>query len=118
MSEKSRRKEIFKKLAHLIGGFVIFVKGFDKFTEHDSLIGIFLMLLGVIFVAFAFFHHKLPWFEKHEAWLLWLESLALGLITYFYFAEGKVALPFVYALCTIAYLVVGANRYRSEAIPK
>ena len=115
MSNHSGRKEILKKIAHFIGGFVIFVKGYDKFAEHHSPVGVALMVLGVIFIVFALFHSKFPWIEKHEAWLLWLESFALALVTYYYFSEGKFALPFVYALCTIAYFVVGITRYRRES---
>lgn len=114
MSETKSRKEIVRKFGHLLGGFVIFLKGYDKFIEHHSPIGILLMILGVIFAAFALFHHKFPWIEKHEAWLLWLEAIALALVTYYYFADGRFALPIVYALCSICYFIVGFVRYRQQ----
>ena len=88
-------KASLKKIGHVISGLVVIIKGYDKFENHHPEVGILLILLGLIFVSFAVFHHRISWIAKHEPWLLWLEGLALAIVSYSYFAAGKFALPFV-----------------------
>ena len=105
-------KASLKKIGHVISGLVVIIKGYDKFENHHPEVGILLILLGLIFVSFAVFHHRISWIAKHEPWLLWLEGLALAIVSYSYFAAGKFALPICYALCSLAYFMVGGYFYK------
>ncbi len=111
MTEPSRLKQNLRKLGHLISGLVIILKGYSKFEDHHPEIGIVLILLGILFVSFAIFHEKISWIKKHEPWLLWLEGLALALVSYSYFSAGKVAIPLIYAFSSALYFIVGGYFY-------
>lgn len=105
-----------QKLGHLITGAVIVLKGFTKIEEHHAETGIPLILLGLAFASLTVFHDRISWIRKHEPWLMWLEGVALALIAYSYFSGGKTALPFVYALCSAVYFILGGYFYkRGEA---
>jgi predicted Na+-dependent transporter len=117
MNEIDPFKTTLRKVGHLVSGFVIFLKGYSKVEEAHLPIGLALILLGVLFASFGFFHEKISWIKRHEAWLMWLESLAIALVAYSYFSAGKVGLPITYAIASLVYLVVGIYTYKyREAI--
>jgi hypothetical protein len=114
MSDQSKFKETLRKLGHLISGVVILLKGYSKFEEHHEGIGVVLFLLGIAFILFAIFHEKISWIKKHEPLLFWLEGLAIAFVSYSYFADGKIAIPFLYAFASVMYFIVGMyfHKYR------
>jgi hypothetical protein len=110
--ERGNPRRKLQKLGHLISGFVIVLKGYTKIEEHHAETGVPLILLGLVFASLAVFHDRISWIRKHEPWLLWLEGFALALVAYSYFSGGKTALPFVYALCSAVYFIMGGYFYK------
>jgi hypothetical protein len=107
-----QKKTILKKVSHLISGLVVALKGYDKIEDHHDEVGAFLILLGLLFISFALFHEKISWIRKHEPWLLWMEGVALAVVSYSYFSMGKVALPLCYAISSVLYFMVGVYFYK------
>lgn len=112
MENRSKLKSKLKIAGHLISGFVIILKGYSKFEDHHQAAGAVLIALGLLFASFAIFHEKITWIKKHEPWLLWLEGIALLIVSYSYFSDGKMALPLCYFLCSVAYFIVGGYFYK------
>lgn len=111
MSEKRDFREKLARFGHLLTGFVIVMKGVSKIEHHQNGVGAVLILIGIIFGLFTVFHEKIPFIKRHEAVLLWIESFVLALVAYSYYSEGKTGLPIAYALCAVAYVIVGFFRY-------
>lgn len=112
MSDKQGFRGRLARFGHLIAGLVIVLKGVSKIEHHQNWTGAILILIGIVFGLFTIFHEKLSWIKRYEAVLLWVEALALAIVAYSYFYEGKTLLPVAYAFCVIAYAAVGFYRYR------
>lgn len=112
MSDENGWRKTLGKLGHIITGLVIILKGYTKFEDHDVLLGIILTAIGFVFVSFSIFHEKIKWIKKHESWLFWLDSLAIGIVAYSYFSHGKVAIPILYAFSSIMLFSVGIYFYK------
>ena len=100
-----------EKLAHYLAGFVILLKGIDKaehFREHPF-ITLFFLAMG-LFIGFATYKHH--YFEKKfkdfKVLLFLCEAIVLSVVTWYYFNEGKKALPFAYLSATILYYILAA----------
>ncbi len=113
----SNKKHIREAVAHYLTGAVVLVKAYEKsehFHEHPF-ITVFLALLGVIIILATAFHKSI---EKQigdfKILLHICEALVLALVTYYYFSEGKKALPFVYALTVVGHLVAAWFFYRKR----
>lgn len=111
----TKNRQLLQKLGHYLTGIIIIMKGIEKaehFHEHPF-IPIFLFVIGA-FIIFATFKHH--YFEKHikefKSLLFFCEGVALALVTYYYFSEGKKLLPSVYAAVSIAYFVMSVVFYR------
>jgi predicted membrane channel-forming protein YqfA (hemolysin III family) len=104
-------------LAHYLVGLIIVLKGIEKadhFSEHP-LICMTLFFIGG-FILFANFRHHL--FEKHfkefNVVLFLCEGVVLVIISIYYFSEGKKAIPYLYLLAAIVYLVMAVRLYRKK----
>lgn len=110
-------KQIREAIAHYLTGAVVILKGYEK-SEHfhkHPFITIALFALGAFIIIATVFHH---FFEKHvkefKTLLHGCESLVLGLVTYYYYSEGKIALPTVYLLAAIGHAVAAVLLYRKK----
>lgn len=116
MAETSR-KAVMEKFAHLLTGFVVVLKGIDKaehFHDHP-VIAVLLIALGIIILVSTFFHHEIEKYARvFKSYLCILEGIALFIVSYYYFSEGKKALPTVYLLCSIAYFVAAYIIYQKK----
>lgn len=104
----SKAKHVREAVAHYLTGAVVLIKAYEKsehFHEHPF-ITIFLAVLGVSIILATAFHHSI---EKRigefKILLHILEALVLALVTYYYFSEGKKALPVVYSFTVIGHLI-------------
>lgn len=111
------KKHIRESIAHYLTGAVVIMKGYEKsahFHEHPF-ITIALFVLGVFIIIATIFHH---WFENRvksfKSLLHTCEFLVLSLVTYYYYSEGKLALPTVYLLAAIGHLVAAIIFYRKK----
>jgi predicted MFS family arabinose efflux permease len=112
-----KAKEKVQGLAHYLAGLVIILKGVDKvehFSEHP-IITIFLFVMG-FFIIFATAKHH--YFEKRfkdfKVLMFLCEGITLSIVTYYYFREGKKALPFAYLFATIMYFIMTAVTYTKK----
>lgn len=117
----AKAKEKVQPLAHYLAGFVIIVKGIDK-AEHFNeqlFITSFFFIIG-LFIVFATFKHH--YFEKRfkdfRVLMFLCEGVALSIVTWYYFSEGKKALPFAYLFATILYFVMAAVTYNKKGKQK
>jgi chromate transport protein ChrA len=91
-------KEKAKKVAHIAAGFVILIHAYEKYESgHGSYL--FFAIFGIIFLAIAFFHHKIA---QKFAWVdgvfFSIEAILSIIVAYEFFHMGKKALPITYLL--------------------
>ncbi len=101
---KTEKKE---KIAHFIAGFIILVHGYERYDLQKPAY-IFFFIAGILFLSLAFFHHRVAHrFPYIDGVFFLIESFCYGMIAADFFHEGKKALPWCYAVVTIAYCIVG-----------
>ena len=110
-------KEKIQPLAHYLAGVVILLKGIDKaehFNEHPF-ITIFFFVIGLFILIATFKHH---YFEKKfkdfKVLMFLCEGVALSIVTWYYFNEGKKALPFAYLFATVLYFLMAIVTYKKK----
>jgi len=111
------KKHIRESIAHYLTGAIVLLKAYDKsehFHEHPF-ITILLVILGVIIILATAFHHSIEKRIGEFKILLHLcEAMVLALVTYYYFSEGKKALPFVYSFTVVGHLIAAYFFYRKK----
>ena len=94
-----------RKFGHLMAAFIIFLKGYDKMDQGDSGFWVFYSL-GFIFLIIVLFHDflakRIKWID---AILYGLEAIIISYIAYGYFSKGKIALPMLYVVAALLYIV-------------
>lgn len=90
------KKEKIKRAAHILAGLIILLHAYHRFEEgHENYV--FFLLSGLIFLAIAFFHHRLeerfPWIDT---FFYAIEAILSFIIAYEYFEAGKKGLPYAY----------------------
>jgi len=97
------------QLGHVLAGVVILLKS-SIVGEHHPALGRVFLVLGIVFILVALFHHKIE--EKlplvAERCLFVLESLALGIVAFEMTAEHKQYLQYAYGFASLVYLVLAA----------
>lgn len=113
----AKGKEKLLPLAHYLAGIVIILKGIDKaehFHEHPF-ITVFFFVIGLFILIATFRHH---YFEKRfkdfRVLMFLCEGVTLSIVTWYYFNEGKKALPFAYLFATVLYFVMAAVTYNGR----
>ncbi len=111
------RKHLIESFVHYLTGGIVLLKAYDK-TEHfrdHPFITIFLFVLGAAIVIATIFHRFLDRHVKEFRTLLHaFEFLVLILISYYYFSEGKKALPSVYLLAATGHAIAAVFFYRKK----
>jgi len=91
-------------LAHYLTGAVVLLKAFDKaahFNEHPFITVLLFALGGLILIATIFSKYFDRKIKDFRIGLHICESLVLFLVAYYYFSEGKKALPSVDVLAAL-----------------
>ncbi len=116
--DRHKRKHVIEMFSHYLTGGIVLLKGYDKsehFHEHPVIV-VALFLLGAFIIIATAFHRS---FEKRVAdfkTLLHLaEFIVLCLVSYYYWQEGKKAIPFIYLIAAVANLMVAIFFYRKKA---
>jgi uncharacterized membrane protein len=110
-------KEKLQGLAHYLAGFVILLKGVDKaehFSEHPFITIFFFIMGAFIIFATAKHHYFEKRFNDFKVLMFLCEGITLSIVTYYYFSEGKKALPYAYLLATILYFVMALVTYTGK----
>jgi uncharacterized membrane protein len=110
-------KEKLQGLAHYLAGFVILLKGVDKaehFSEHPFITIFFFIMGAFIIFATAKHHYFEKRFKDFKVLMFLCEGITLSIVTYYYFSEGKKALPYAYLLATILYFVMALVTYTGK----
>jgi hypothetical protein len=105
-------------LAHYLVGFIVIVKGIEKtehFNEHPLLCLSFFFIGG--FILFANYRHRQfeKYFKEFDVILFLCEGLVLTGVSYYYFSEGKKALPYGYLVGAVVYFVVAFSKYMKKS---
>jgi hypothetical protein len=118
LSKFRKDKEKTQRFAHLFGGVIILINGYDKYESGNNHYLIF-MIAGFVFLLVALFHSqiikKFPWVS---AVFFLIESLLSFVIAYEYFAAGKVALPFCYLFIGIMQIFIPVIKSKKSADKK
>lgn len=105
-----------RKYSHLLAAFIIFLKGYDKMDQGDSGFWVFYSLV-FIFLIIVIFHgflaKRIKWID---AILYGLEAIIIFYIAYGYFSKGKTALPLLYVLAGLLYIVAAVVMSRRNMI--
>lgn len=110
---RSLSPKIRKQLAHALAGLIIIVKGVDKIDHHHSRAGSLLIGIGLVIFLMTLFHHRLAkHIKSFDSVVFLVEAIVLGIIGGLYFQDGKKALPIVYCLGSIGYLIAAYRFYR------
>jgi hypothetical protein len=113
-----RKDPRLERLAHYLAGGIIIIKGIDKADHFDQhpLVCLFLFFMGAFIIFANYKHHYFEGiFKEFKAFLFFSEGLVLAVISYYYFAEGKKALPYAYALTAVAYIIFSIVMYRKKS---
>jgi hypothetical protein len=117
---RKKRNPKRERLAHYLAGVIIILKGVEKaehFSQHP-VVCMFLFFMGAFIIFANFRHHYFETkFREFKSVLFFCEGLVLGVISYYYFAEGKKALPYAYAVTAIAYLIYSIVVYKKKKKP-
>jgi hypothetical protein len=101
----ARKRIDLETAGHLIAAAVLLLKGFDKLDHGHVGIGLTLLASGAILVAFfAYVLRTGRGQQAASALVLLLEALAMALITYFFFEEGKQFVQYATMLAAVMYL--------------
>lgn len=99
-------KQQLQSIYHFIVAIVLMTKGYDKIEHHHSIIGWIIFLFGVIILGyFIFLKVSQKPHSSLEIIIHLFESIALFLITYVYFEQGKSLLPYITLLAGIGFLI-------------
>jgi uncharacterized membrane protein HdeD (DUF308 family) len=111
MEKKKRFLEFAESIGHLCVGIAITMKGVEKLSHHP-IIGSFILLFGVVLLLY-FIYEKLKKVHSRTFKLLvhLFEGLAFLFLSYIYFIEAKIYLPYVTLTISIVFLVSGIVRY-------
>ena len=108
-------------VVHVLIGFSLTLKGYDKFSHHHTIIGSIILAFGII-ILFYFFYVLLKKHPSEKLNLLvhWCEALASLFTAYIYFTEGAKYLPYVFLLAALGFLIsIYITHYRKKkVIPK
>ena len=112
-----KRNQLRETLSHYLTGIIVLIKGYEKsehFHEHPYIVIAF-FLLGAFIIVATYFHH---FFEKQvkefRSLLHVTEFVVLCLVSYYYWQEGKKALPLAYLLAAIGNLIAAIVFYRKK----
>ncbi len=103
---KNEKKNKFLPIQHLCIALILVPNGLDKINHHHNFIGLFILLLASIIIAYFIYQKRSK--TKNNRFLITVyivESLALFLTAYSYFIEGKRFLPYLIILAGIGYLI-------------
>jgi len=115
----TNRKEKIKTIAHALAGFVIFLKGYNKWDNGHPFMGAFFVILGLLMVVAALRHHQISrWIKSFDVFMFATEAVVLGLVAYSYYQESKGGLPWAYGLSSGIYLILTVVFYRRGLIVK
>lgn len=90
----SHRSKRFAALHHLVSGGVLALKGFDKLEQRYFYVGAALFALGVLLLAYFTFERFAQNSSRHLSVLGHAcEGVAFLFLTYLYFVEGRLFLP-------------------------
>lgn len=116
--DRHKRKHIIEMFSHYLTGGIVLLKGYDKsehFHEHPIIV-VALFVLGAFIIIATVFHR---FFEKRVAdfkTLLHLaEFIVLCLVSYYYWQEGKTAIPIIYLLAAMGNLTAAILFFRKKA---
>lgn len=114
---KGNAKERVNSLAHYLAGIVIILKGVDKaehFKEHPFITAFF-FIMG-FFILFANYKHHYfeNKFKDFRVMMFLCEGIVLSIVTWYYFSEGKKALPIAYLFATFLYFIMAIVTYRKQ----
>lgn len=115
--KNSKHAAIAEKFGHYLTGFLVILKGIDKsehFSEHPFVV-VLLLILGSFIITATYFHHFFEKKVKEFKTIIHItEGLVLLLVTYYYFEEGKKALPFAFLVASIANFVAAFVLYKKK----
>jgi hypothetical protein len=99
------RKHFLEIFHHLLTGFILTLKGIEKFAHHQ-LIGLIIMASGIIVLLFFLYDVvKKGMGTVLKILVIGFEGVAWLFTTYVFFEEGKVYLPYVTLVASIGYFV-------------
>ena len=108
--EKNKRRERFRRLAHLLAALVILLHGIAALDHHAHTAWVF-FLCGTVFLLLALFHHRI---EQRWPYVSptfhFLEAIVAAVIFMEYVHAGKKYLPYVAVLPVVLYTVLGIWR--------
>ena len=99
-------KKQLLSIHHFIVAVILMTKGFDKIQHHYNYIGWIIFVFGIAVLAY-FIYVKISKKSRSflELTIHLFESIALFLVTYVYFQEGKTLLPYVTLIAAIGFLI-------------
>jgi TRAP-type uncharacterized transport system fused permease subunit len=102
MKKKKHGLEIFH---HLLTGFVLTLKGVEKF-EHHQLIGLIILASGILVLSYILYDViKKGTGTTMKILMNAFEGIAWLFTTYVFFEEGKKYLPYVTLVASIGYFI-------------
>lgn len=112
-----KAKEKMQGLAHYLAGLVIILKGVDKaahFQEHPIITIFFFVMGAFIIFATAKHHYFEKRFKDFKVLMFLCEGIVLSIVTWYYFSEGKKALPFAYLFATVMYFIMAVVTFNKS----
>lgn len=113
----SAKHNPLETLAHYLTAAVVLLKGFDKathFNEHPVTASLLILLGTLILVATIFHRYFTKHFKDFRIILHTFEFFVLIIVAYYYFSEGKRALPSVYVIAAIGHAISAWFFYRKK----
>lgn len=114
---KQDNKQFKKAIHHLIIGFLLMLKGSDKFVHHQFIGGLMLLMGAIIIIYFLFDVIAERKSTALKRFVHLFEAIALFFTAYVYFTEGKTYLPYLTWMASLVFLVwflVDTNRVHKE----
>lgn len=103
-------------IVHLLTVLVLLLKGYDKIEHHQFVSGGILVALGVSVLVLTFFSDFFS--LSHQAAktvCYFIEFVALSIIAFSFFTEGKQFLPYAFAFSALLYLIVAVVKVRRQS---
>lgn len=108
------KNSLRQTISHYLTGVIVLIKGYEKsehFLDHPVVV-VVLFMLGAFIIAATYFHHYLEKkVTEFKSLLLFTEFVVLTIVSYYYWQEGKKALPVAYFIAAIGYLIAGIIFY-------
>jgi hypothetical protein len=102
---KKRKHFVPEIFHHLLTGFILTLKGVEKF-EHHQAIGLIILASGIIVLLYILYDViKKGTGSTMQILMCAFEGMAWLFTTYVFFEEGKVYLPYVTLVASIGYFV-------------